>query len=199
MSLTDRLKTGRSVRMMMGMAATPLRERTRQEILRRAMELFAEKGYAATSLQDIATAAGCSKATVLYHFNGKPAVVAAVLEPAAKLVAELVAEASQLPPAKAQARLITEFTEIAVRFRGLLDVLNDLMPTMDQLPEFQGLVAVGAELTRLLAGTDDPREIAMAGYAIQGLLGECRAPVQRTDEDLRDLAVTAMRRLLITP
>jgi AcrR family transcriptional regulator len=196
MSLTDRLKTGRSVRMMVDMA---IRERTRQEILRQAMELFAEKGYSATSLQDIASAVGCSKATVLYHFNGKPAVVAAVLEPAAKLVAELVAEASQLPRAEAQARLITDFTELAVRFRGLLDVLTELMPTMDQLPEFQGLVADGAELTRLLAGTDDPREIAMAGYAIHGLLGECRAPIQRSDEELRDLAVTAMRRLLITP
>ena len=66
------------------------------------MELFTEKGYTATSLQDIATAVGCSKATVLYHFNGKPAVAAAVLEPAAKLVADLVAEAAQLPPAEAQ-------------------------------------------------------------------------------------------------
>ena len=181
------------------MATTPLRERTRQEILRRAMELFAEKGYTATSLQDIATAVGCSKATVLYHFNGKPAVAAAVLEPAAKLVADLVAEAAQLPPAEAQARLITDFTELAVRFRGLLDVLNDVVPTMDQLPEFHGMVEVGTALTRLLAGTDDPLEIALAGYAIQGLLGECRAPVQRGDQELRDLAVTAMRRILITP
>lgn len=181
------------------MAGTPVRERTRREILRHAKELFAEKGYDATSLQDIATAVGCSKATVLYHFNGKPAVLAAVLEPAATLVAELVAEAAQLPPAAAQARVITEFTEITVRFRGLISVLNEVVPTMDQMPEFDAMVAVGTELNRLLAGTDDPREVALAGYAIHGLLGECRTPVQRTDDELRDLAVTAMRRLVVAP
>jgi len=54
---------------------TPARERTRHEIVRQAMNLFQAGGYNATSLQDIATAAGCSKATVLYHFSGKPAVL----------------------------------------------------------------------------------------------------------------------------
>jgi AcrR family transcriptional regulator len=184
---------------MADMAATPLRERTRHEILQQAMNLFAEKGYDATSLQDIATAAGCSKATVLYHFNGKPAVLAAVLEPPAGTVAALVAEAALLPPAEAQQRAITGFTELAVRFRGLISLLNDVMPTIGQMPEFDGMVAAGEDLARLLAGTDDPREVGLAGYAIHGLLGECRAPVQRTDDDLRVLCVTAMRRLLIAP
>src|SRR5689334_19760997 len=70
---------------------TPARERTRHEIVRQAMRLFQDRGYGAVSLQDIASAAGCSKATVLYHFNGKPAVLAAVLEPAGADLAELVA------------------------------------------------------------------------------------------------------------
>ena len=183
----------------MGMATTPVRERTRSEIRQHAMELFAEKGYDATSLQDIASVVGCSKATVLYHFNGKPAVLASVLEPAANLVAELVAEAGQLPPAAAQERVITGFTEIVVRFRGLISVLNDVVPKMDQMPEFHAMVEVGMVLTRLLAGSDDPRQLGLAGYAIQGLLGECHTPVQRTDDDLRDLAVTAMHRLLVAP
>jgi AcrR family transcriptional regulator len=181
------------------MAVTPVRERTRREIQQQAMALFAEKGYQATSLQEIATAAGCSKATVLYHFNGKPAVLAAVVEPAAAKVTTLVKEAAQLPPAEAQERAITGFVDLAVRFRGLLTVLNEVIPTMPQLPEFHAMVADGQRLAALLAGGDDPHRLGLAGFAIHGLLGECRSLHHRGDEELRDLCVAAMRRLLTEP
>jgi AcrR family transcriptional regulator len=178
------------------MSGTPVRERTRREIQQQAMALFAEKGYHATSLQDIASAAGCSKASVLYHFNGKPAVLAAVVEPSAATVAALVEEAAHLPPAEAQERAITGFVDLAVRFRGLVTVLNEVIPTMPEIPEFGPMVADGQNLVRLLAGSDDPRRLDLAGFAVNGVLGEFRSPLQRTDDDLRELCVTAMRRLL---
>ncbi|HEY0471329.1 MAG TPA: TetR/AcrR family transcriptional regulator [Kribbella sp.] len=179
------------------MAVTPVRERTRREIQQQAMALFGEKGYQATSLQDIATAAGCSKATVLYHFNGKPAVLAAVVEPAAANVTALVDEASRLAPTQAQELAITGFVDLAVRFRGLLTVLNEVIPTMPQLPEFHAMVADGQRLAALLAGGDDPYRLGLAGFAISGLLGECRSPHHRSDDELRDICGAAMRRLLI--
>jgi AcrR family transcriptional regulator len=185
--------------MMVAMTATPVRERTRREIEQQAMALFAEKGYQATSLQDIATAAGCSKATVLYHFNGKPAVLAAVVEPAAATVTALIEEATQLRPAEAQNRAITGFVDLAVRFRGLLAVLNEVVPTMPEIPEFGPMVADGQKLIRLLAGSDDPRRLDLAGFAVNGVLGEFRSPHQRADDELRQLCVTAVRRLLTGP
>lgn len=179
---------------------TPARERTRREIEQQAMALFASKGYSATSLQDIATAAGCSKATVLYHFNGKPAVLAAVLAPSRAALREVVEEAAQLPPVQAQELAIRRFSELAVTFRGLIAVLQDVLPTMGEMPEFAGLVADGLQLTAIMAGTaDDQLELDVATFAINGLLGECRHPGNRSDEELRELCHTALRRLLRPP
>lgn len=181
------------------MAVTPLRERTRREIEQQAMALFAHHGYEATSLQDIASAVGCSKATVLYHFNGKPAVLASVLEPSAAALAALVAEAAAKPPAAAQEHAITGFIDLAVRVRGLISVLHDALPNLICTPEFSGLVATGEQLTELLAGSPDPREVAMAKFAVNGLLAECRDSDDRTDDELRAVCDTALRRLLRAP
>jgi AcrR family transcriptional regulator len=158
---------------------TPARERTRHEIVRQAMALFQAKGYNATSLQDIATAAGCSKATVLYHFNGKPAVLAAVLEPAAADLAELTATAAGMSRAEAQEYAIRRFTDLAVAHRGVVDVAN------------------GMRMTDYMAGSDDELERSLARFAVNGLFGECRHPEGRTDDELRTLCDVAIRRLLL--
>jgi AcrR family transcriptional regulator len=183
--------------MMADMAvSTPARERTRHEIVRQAMDLFQAKGYNATSLQDIATAAGCSKATVLYHFSGKPAVLAAVLEPAAADVAALVKAAAGLSRADAQELAIQSFIDLAVVHRGVVDVLQDILPVIEQMPEIAQLVADGIQLSDYLAGSDDPLEQDLAKFAINGLLGECRHAQERTDDDLRRLCDIALRRIL---
>jgi len=175
---------------------TPARERTRHEIVRQAMRLFQDRGYGAVSLQDIASAAGCSKATVLYHFNGKPAVLAAVLEPAGADLAELVAAAEQLAPDEAQEYTIGRFTEMAVHYRGVIDVLQELIPVIEEMPEFAQLVADGLRMQRFMAGSDEPLELDLAGFAINGLLGACRRPGERTDDEMRRLCDIALRRLL---
>jgi AcrR family transcriptional regulator len=186
--------------MMADMAVTtPARERTRHEIVRQAMNLFQAKGYNATSLQDIATAAGCSKATVLYHFNGKPAVLAAVLEPAATDLAELNATAAGLSRAKAQEYAIRRFTDLAVVYRGVVDVLQDILPVIEDIPELTELIANGMRMTEYLAGSDDELDRSLARFAVNGLLGECRRPGERTDDELRTLCDVAIRRLLRLP
>jgi hypothetical protein len=58
------------------------------------------------------------------------------------------------------------------------------------------LVADGLKMTSLLAGSDDPLEHDLAKFAVNGLLGECRHPGERTDEELRRLCDIALRRLL---
>ncbi len=51
----------------------------REEILRAARESFAEHGYAAASLRDIAERAGITAAGLLHHFRGKEELLGAVL------------------------------------------------------------------------------------------------------------------------
>jgi len=52
----------------------------RAKIVREATRLFAEKGVDATSVQEVASAVGLSKPSVLYHFPSKEALHAAVID-----------------------------------------------------------------------------------------------------------------------
>lgn len=55
-------------------------ERSREAILAAAEELFAARGYAATSLGDVATAAGLSRGAPSYFFGNKDGLYGATLE-----------------------------------------------------------------------------------------------------------------------
>jgi len=55
-------------------------EATRQAILRAALEVFAQSGYRAGSLRDVAQRVGMSEAGLLHHFRSKSALLQAVLD-----------------------------------------------------------------------------------------------------------------------
>lgn len=55
-------------------------ERSRQQILNAALKLFSHRGYGATSVQDIAEAAGVSKGNVYHHFRDKESIFRALLD-----------------------------------------------------------------------------------------------------------------------
>jgi TetR/AcrR family transcriptional regulator len=52
----------------------------REKILKAADALFADRGYAAVSVRDVAREAGVAKAAVFYYFDGKDGLYAAVLD-----------------------------------------------------------------------------------------------------------------------
>jgi AcrR family transcriptional regulator len=54
---------------------------TRTRILDAARALFAERGYAGTSMRDLADALGMTKAALYYHFPGKADILLALVEP----------------------------------------------------------------------------------------------------------------------
>lgn len=55
------------------------KQMTRDLFLARALELFDSKGYAATTIDDIASAAGSNRTTFYLHFASKAEVVSALL------------------------------------------------------------------------------------------------------------------------
>lgn len=65
------------------------------QIVAAATRVIARKGYARTSLNDIAREAGMSKGAVHYHFPSKEVLVAKVLETACDAVAERTKDAWQ--------------------------------------------------------------------------------------------------------
>ena len=54
------------------------REKKRSEIAKRAMDVFARKGFQATTIQDIADADGIGKGTVHHYFRSKDEILMAV-------------------------------------------------------------------------------------------------------------------------
>jgi TetR/AcrR family transcriptional regulator len=62
-----------------GRRTTPKAERTRAAILEAAEALFAERGFAATRLEDVAERVGIRRASIVYYFKDKPELYDAVL------------------------------------------------------------------------------------------------------------------------
>jgi AcrR family transcriptional regulator len=73
------------------------RDDVRAEFVGIAADLFAAHGFAATSLDDIAAAAGYSKAAVLYHFGSKDDLLVAVMEHHIEQLSELLAKLETEP------------------------------------------------------------------------------------------------------
>ena len=71
-----------------------LRQRKRQETLQRIRErgirLFIEKGYAATTLEEIAAAAGISRRTFFYYFKSKDEILLSLQSDVGNMLVEAV-------------------------------------------------------------------------------------------------------------
>ncbi len=59
---------------------TPARDGTKDQLLRAAIRVFGQKGYQTATVREICQKAGANVAAVNYHFGGKEALYAAVLE-----------------------------------------------------------------------------------------------------------------------
>jgi AcrR family transcriptional regulator len=68
---------------------------TRERILAAARPLFAEHGFAGTSIRDITTAAGVNLAAVTYHFTTKQLLYVAVLEQIVGPIGARIEQATQ--------------------------------------------------------------------------------------------------------
>jgi AcrR family transcriptional regulator len=74
-------------------------EATRAALLEEATALFAERGYAGTSLEDVASASRVTRGAVYHHFASKQALFEAVLErQEERAMAEVIAAAAAPDP-----------------------------------------------------------------------------------------------------
>ena len=65
--------------------------KTREKLLETAIAIFAEKGYAGTSVREIVEQAGVSKPVLYYYFQSKEGLFLAILEMAENMQKELLA------------------------------------------------------------------------------------------------------------
>ena len=96
------------------------------DILERSAELFAARGFAATSMQDIGDALGVSRPSLYHYFDSKEAIMLRLIEGlavSAEPAIQRVVESESAPDRKLQdlvAALITPIAESPGRFRLLL-------------------------------------------------------------------------------
>jgi AcrR family transcriptional regulator len=91
----------------------------RENIAQAALTVFALKGYAASSMDDVCMAAGCSKGGLYHHFRTKPALLSAVVGRLAGAGALLPARGEDSPtaavPAASLGRLLVDIWAEAAR------------------------------------------------------------------------------------
>lgn len=68
-------------------------ENRRNKLLRAAARLFHEKGYAATTVRDIARAVGLQSGSLFYHFRNKEEILVAVMQNGMRRTSEAAASA----------------------------------------------------------------------------------------------------------
>jgi len=104
--------------------ARPFRQQIDEGILERAAALFARRGFAKTSVQDIADAVGLSKAGLLHHFPSKDALHEAVLAQAATLGHRVLDQVGDLPLGPERDRHALEvLLDVALAHPGLVALM----------------------------------------------------------------------------
>lgn len=100
------------------------REDTRQRLFVAAVELIAEQGFSATTVDDIAARAGVAKGTVYYNFESKTGLFEELLRHGIGLLtADFRAAVAGLPPRDALAALVRAELEYIRRYRAFAQLL----------------------------------------------------------------------------
>jgi len=103
---------------------TRRREDTRQKLYEAAVELIAEQGFSATTVDDIALRAKVAKGTVYYNFASKTALFEELLRHGIGLLtAEFRTAVEGLPPREAVAALVRAQLEYIRRYRAFAQLL----------------------------------------------------------------------------
>jgi AcrR family transcriptional regulator len=166
-------------------------DQTRARILQVALELIADRGYAATSTREIAERLGFTKAALYYHFRTKDDLLAALVAPVLGELEALIAEACADGSQDACRHLVVGYVDLVGRHADLIRVLAS-DPSVKESAGLHTAMPLFRRLVPLLAGTASPdgsqrARVRAALAAVHGAL----VPAQPDDdpEMLRSTAV----------
>ncbi|MGW0791098.1 TetR/AcrR family transcriptional regulator [Streptomyces sp. NPDC002911] len=169
----------------------------RRHILDSALGLFAEHGFKGTSLHDIAVEAHCSKASLLYHFAGKDAILTELLASPAEGLSALSEELAVLDGDQAVESAVAGYVGLAVRFHLEVKIIFAALPDMLGHPVLAVIPEAIDRLADALAGRSrQPRARVMAQMVIGGVAVTVASDVDVDRDTLRaELVRGALRTL----
>ncbi|WP_139837446.1 multidrug efflux transporter transcriptional repressor AcrR [Xenorhabdus beddingii] len=163
-------------------------QQTRQQIIEAAIKVFSERGVSATSLSDIATAAGVTRGAIYWHFKNKTDLLSVVCKMPARKIDELEKEYQAKYPNNP---LIALRSLLISMLRMMMDdfQIRQLLEIFFHKCEFVGEMSSLAE---------EIREICISDYQkIEKMLSDCIQSGELPYElDLRRAAI--MLRSLMT-
>ncbi|MCX5205362.1 TetR family transcriptional regulator [Streptomyces sp. NBC_00237] len=169
----------------------------RGHILDSALRLFATNGFGGTSLHAIAADASCSKASLIYHFSTKEAILTELLTPAGEGLAALDGQLNTLPDEERVAAAVTGYVDLALRYRREVKILFEDTPAMICNPALGDIEALAARLaTAMSGGSADPRRVVSAHMVLGAVFITCASELDVPDEVLRDELVAGALRTL---
>jgi AcrR family transcriptional regulator len=142
---------------------------TRSAILNKAAKLFSEKGYAGTSMSDLAEELGLSKAAIYHHFQGKASLLQNLMDSTFKDLENLIAQTESLPVNEVDLhKVLGKFAEITFAHREIIRLVLSQLPAemKAQGPERHRCMI---RLQKLFAGKNPTQESKMrarAGIAV---------------------------------
>jgi AcrR family transcriptional regulator len=164
---------------------TSTRDRkTAARIRAAALELFGSKGYDATSMRDLADQVGFTTAALYYHFTGKEALLASLVEPFLDELDELLDGAAAGGVPDRHRALLAGYLDLMMREVGIVRLLEG-DPAVRGHPQIGPRHEKQNQRLRELVVDDglDPAAQARAASA----LGALRAPVMRLSIDLQPI------------
>ena len=140
-------------------AKTP-RTDTRQRILDVAAHLFAARGYAGTSIRDIADELGVTKAALYYHFSSKEVLLQQIVAQPIVAIAEVMEAPRDLTSPAERNRFVQDvIVAMSMCDSDVIAVFKDpgLAPIIDGSLSTTGVThALSVRLAMGLSHTDDP-------------------------------------------
>jgi len=135
-----------------------------------ALQMFAENGYAGTSLQKIADAAGYSKSSVLYHFGSKESLFDAALRPAVEQLSNFLDSiVEKLMADDRRDGFVTEFIDLLLEHRLAAHIIINQGQTLSDIvviDEARGLIDRIGE--SFMVGLPTPAQRIRLGVALAG-------------------------------
>ncbi len=156
------------------------RHQTRAHILEVALELIADRGFAATSTREISERLGFTKAALYYHFRTKDDLLAALVAPALDDLRRLTAGAAAPGGDATRRALLGGYVALVGRHEKLIRVLSEDPAARHGAPLAAAMPLYG-RLVQLLAGTETPD--AAQRTRVRAALGGVHAALVRRPAD----------------